>query len=82
MEEKIADGDWSNLPAGFTPEMMQQVMKMMQAQTKNSSSATSAKAKAPATPKPEVARAAPAPKSTKPSSILPLDEDERGYGEF
>lgn len=102
MEEKIADGDWSNLPAGFTPEMMQQVMKMMQAQTKNSSSAMSAKAKAPATPKPaemkkptasfkstpapapkpEVARAAPAPKSTKPSSILPLDEDERGYGEF
>lgn len=65
------------LPEGVTPKMLNQLMAMMQKQKPAGS--------APAAPS-HSAAPAPAGKSvgtpSKPSDVLPLDDDERGYGNF
>lgn len=75
-----AAGHWGEgLPAGITPEMLNQLMHMMQKQK------SAPKASSPSVPKASVPTKPAGNKiagSAKPSDILPLDDDERGYGNF
>lgn len=66
------------LPAGITPEMLNQLMHMMQKQKAGPGAAPSA----PATPQAPAAAGKSVGAPSKPSDILPLDDDERGYGNF
>ncbi len=69
-----ANGIMGQLPNNMTPEMLQQIMSMLQQQTGQPQAVPSV---AGSDIKPEVQKNMPAP-----SSVLPLDKDERGFGDF
>lgn len=81
-----ASAQSNGLPANMSPEMMQKMMAMLQSKMGGAPKAPVSAVKPPvkkAAPAKSEAKEKPAAKpSGKPSSILPLDEDERGFDKF
>jgi hypothetical protein len=76
LRAETAENAWGQgLPAGVTPEMLNQLILMMQQKQNGGDALSKAPSGPTATPKP-------AASGVKPSDILPLDDDERGYGNF